>query len=218
MFLQATRIVARKGIELAIDLIDSVGSRRAELTGKTLYNAQVFTADSRLILAFAGMCEEKPYLEQLQDKARRQGVELVFLSQWVSHSRGRNDGDKVYSLWDVYSHADIITYPSLLEGWGNQFLEGLVAKVPMVVYRYPVYDLDIADYQFDIIELGNQHELSNDGLAIIDDSTLKLATDDTIQFLTDVSMRSQSVQKNYVIGEKNFSYTSLKMILEGVFQ
>ena len=217
MFLQATRIVARKGIELAIDLIETVGSLRTELEGKVLYNGQSFTADSRLVLTFAGMCEEDSYLELLKTKAEKQGVELLFINEWVDHSRSEKDGQKVYSLWDVYSHADIISYPSLLEGWGNQFLEGLIAKLPMVVYRYPVYDLDIADYNFDIIDLGNTHQVDENGLAYIGRDKLVAAAQTTIQYLLDGEMRSKNMESNYRIGEQNLSYPALRGILAEVF-
>ncbi len=218
LFLQATRIVARKGIELAIDLIDAMSKQRERLVGKTLYNGETFTTDSRLILMFAGMCEEDSYLDLLTDKAKACNVELLFINDWVGHSRGEKEGQKVYSLWDVYSHADIITYPSLLEGWGNQFLEGLVAKVPMVVYRYPVFDLDIADYQFNIIDLGNDHQVDESGLAVIAPETLNGAVNSTLEYLFDADLRSSHMQQNYDIGEKHLSYSALKAMLSDIFQ
>ncbi len=217
MFLQATRIVARKGIELAIDLIDAVQQKKEQLIGKTLYNGEVVTEDSRCILVFAGMCEEDPYLEKLKQRAERKGVELLFISDSVGHSRSIEDGQKTYSLWDVYSHADIITYPSLLEGWGNQFLEGLIARLPMVVYRYPVYDLDIADYQFNIIDLGNHHSIDESGLAVIENETLKQAADQTIRYLVDNVFRDKAMLQNYRTGENRLSYSSLKILLGEIF-
>ncbi|MGR5346125.1 hypothetical protein [Vibrio mediterranei] len=190
IFLQATRIVARKGIELGIDLIDTISKQR----------------------------EEGCYLDSLKEKAKNCNVELLFINDWVGHSRGEKEGQKVYSLWDVYSHADIITYPSLLEGWGNQFLEGLVAKVPMAVYRYPVFDLDIADYGFDIIDLGNKHQVNQQGLAIIDPDTLQSAVDAAVRFLFDTESRRSRMEQNYHIGEKHLSYSALKAMLSNIFQ
>lgn len=218
MFLQATRIVARKGIELGIDLIDQVAKQREQLVGKTLYNGEIFREDSRLVLTFAGMCEEDGYLRLLEQKAKEQNVELLFISDWVDHSRGEKEGNKVYSLWDVYSHADIITYPSLLEGWGNQFLEGLIARLPMVVYRYPVYDLDIANYEFNIIDLGNEHSVNEAGLAYIDPLKLNAAALETISYLFDAEKRQSNMDVNYQVGEDNLSYPALKQILANVFE
>ena len=40
----------------------------------------------------------------------------------VGETRGVNaKGEKVYTLTDVYPHADLVTYPSLYEGFGNAF-------------------------------------------------------------------------------------------------
>lgn len=218
MFVQATRIVARKGIELAVDLVDEISKQRQNLLGKTLHNGHTFTEKSRLILVFAGMCEEDSYLELIKQKAKKQGVELLFINHLIEHSRSTENGEKLYSLWDVYSHADIITYPSLLEGWGNQFLEGLVAKVPMVVYRYPVYDLDIAGYEFDIVDLGNNHTTDDNGLAVIPQKTLGEAANKTIEYLVNGAKRQQKMDYNYAIGEKYLSYPALKTILSDVFK
>lgn len=217
MFLQATRIVARKGIELAVDLIERIAKQREQLIGKTLHNGHIFTEDSRLILTFAGMCEEESYLDLIKLKAKQKNVDLLFINDWVGHSRGQKEGRKIYSLWDVYSHADLITYPSLLEGWGNQFLEGLIAKLPMVVYRYPVYDLDIADYGFDIIDLGNEHDTDENGLALIQESQLNSAAEKTIEYLINGEKRKQQMEINYQIGEKHLSYPALKAILATIF-
>ncbi|MGJ7094127.1 glycosyltransferase [Vibrio hannami] len=216
-FLQATRIVARKGIEIALDLLKRLQDRREQLIGKTLYNGRIFTEDSRIILVFAGMNEDEPYLELLKNKAASCDVELLFINESVGHSRHLENEIKTYSLWDVYCHADIITYPSLLEGWGNQFLEGLIAKVPMATYRYPVYDLDIADYKFNIIDLGNKHELDEDGLAVVNEQTLDKAVDQTLTYLLDKNLREKDMSLNYQIGEKNFSYPALRELLGSIF-
>ncbi len=217
IFLQATRIVARKGIELAIDHIAEIGRQKSTLLGRTLYNGKVFNTDSRLILVLAGMCEEESYQEKLTAKADKLGVELLFINEWVGHSRSEVNGEKIYSLWDIYAHADIITYPSLLEGWGNQFLEGLIAQIPMVVYRYPVYATDIEEFHFDIIDLGEQHELDDNGLAYIDHELNTKATKETIRFLLEAENRNEKMKRNYQIGENNFSYPVLSKILNSIF-
>jgi len=217
MFLQATRIVARKGIELAIDHIAEVAKQKQQLIGKTLYNGQTFTEESRLILTFAGMSEEESYLDKLKEKAKQQGVELLFINDAIAHSRSDAEGEKVYSLWDAYAHADIITYPSLLEGWGNQFLEGLIAKLPMIVYRYPVYATDIAANQFDIIDLGDTHQLDDKGLAYIDSEQNAKSAEQTIKYLTDRETRQKEMERNYDIGLNSYSYPVLKQILDNIF-
>jgi hypothetical protein len=164
------------------------------------------------------MSEEPAYLAKLVKRADEKNVELLFINQWVEHSRRETPSGKVYSLWDVYSHADIISYPSLLEGWGNQFLEGLVAKLPMLVYRYPVYDLDIASYQFNIIDLGNQHRLDQFDLASIPSIQLNRALKSTINYLFSAKVRADAMAENYQIGRDSLSYAALKQLLAKVFK
>jgi mannosylglucosylglycerate synthase len=62
-------------------------------------------------------------------------------------------GHKIYSLWDAYPHADLITYPSLYEGFGNALLETIYFKRLAVVNRYPVYNADIKPLGFEFIEM-----------------------------------------------------------------
>jgi hypothetical protein len=71
----------------------------------------------------------------------------------------------------------------------------------MVVYRYPVYDLDVADHQFNIIDLGNTHQLDKHGLAYIDSERFCHAANETITYLTDKLARSNATNCNYKIGE-----------------
>ena len=48
--------------------------------------------------------------------------------------RGLNAaGKKVYTLFDIYPHADLVTYPSYYEGFGNAFLEAVYFRKPVVV-------------------------------------------------------------------------------------
>ena len=68
---------------------------------------------------------------------------------------------KIYNFWDAYVFADLITYPSLLEGWGNQFLEGIFAKKPLIIFEYPVFLTDIKEKGFNIVSLGDNYKKDN---------------------------------------------------------
>ncbi|WP_240206325.1 glycosyltransferase family 4 protein [Vibrio sp. CyArs1] len=217
VFLQATRIVARKGIELAIDLIAKLNQQLPNWVGQALYNGKTITKESRIILVLAGMNEEQEYFDKLKQKADQNNVQMLFINDYIEHSRCEINGEKCYSLWDAYVHADIVTYPSWLEGWGNQFLEGLVAKVPQVVYRYPVYETDIAQFNFNIIDLGENHSWDSQGLATISDEQLSLAAEQTKQYLFDAEYRQKAMNDNFVIGQTHLSYRALGEILGKVF-
>jgi len=68
--LQATRIVKRKGIEMAIDLVAELTRRKKELVGETLYNGKIITQDSDIVLVLSGFTEhiDENYQAKLQDK------------------------------------------------------------------------------------------------------------------------------------------------------
>ena len=59
--------------------------------------------------------------------------------QW---SRGL-EGKKVYTLWDLYHHADFVTYPSIYEGFGNALLEAIYFRKACLINRYSIFIRDI---------------------------------------------------------------------------
>lgn len=217
VILQATRIVARKGIELAIDLIAALNQKLPDWIGRTLYSGQQIQPDSQIILVLAGMNEEDEYYDKLKAKADQMNVTLLDINHRIEHSRGSKNGIKTYSLWDAYVHADIVTYPSWLEGWGNQFLEGLIANVPQVVYRYPVYKTDIEHFGFHIIDLGEELSWDANNLAQVCPTRIDSAAKQTESYLFDNAMRQQHMQENYTIGQTSLSYKALGEILNTVF-
>ena len=214
LILQATRIVERKGIELAIDLIRGIHDRRDALLGKTLWNGNVFTESSEIVLVLAGYSSDDAtgtYVSRLESHAQQNGVRLLFISDHIGHERAEIEGKKVYSLWDSYVHADLITYPSYWEGWGNQFLEGLFAKVPMAVYEYPIFLSDIKQRDFDYISLGHEHTKDEStGLISVEQAVIGKAADEAITYLTDRNSRKKAVERNYSIGAKYYSMEALK--------
>ncbi|MCT4590099.1 MAG: glycosyltransferase family 4 protein [Carboxylicivirga sp.] len=216
VFLQATRVVERKGIELAIDLIAELNKITDQPSDLPLYNGQSFTADSKIYLVLAGMVEDEPYYDLLLSYAEEKNVQLINASDSIDHQRRTEEGKKIYSLWDAYTMADIVTYPSILEGWGNQFIEALVAKIPVVTYEYPVYGSDIAQYNFNIISLGNRYKRVNK-LASINPQTLLLAVKETIRFLINKDHRILCVQENYNIANQHLSVKALSLLLKKLF-
>ncbi|MCK4393303.1 glycosyl transferase family 1, partial [Candidatus Bipolaricaulota bacterium] len=80
--LQATRIVERKGIELAVDLVKELNdpSNLAKLQQRGLYAGRRFTENDRIVLVLAGYSEDptENYLNRLKRKAERTGIEVRF--------------------------------------------------------------------------------------------------------------------------------------------
>lgn len=218
IFLQATRIVERKGIEIALDFMAKILERREKLYGKTLYNDKNFTDESEIYFVMAGLNEgEGDYLGKLLEKGQELGIKIKHINSIIDHSRHEKNGKKIYSLWDAYIFADMVTYPSLLEGWGNQYLEALFAQKPVAIYRYPVYNADLQRHGFNNIDLGDEHTMNSKGLAFIKEEILNKAAEETIEILTNKERYMELVRENYDIADKNFSYEALKKILGEIF-
>jgi len=223
VLLQATRIVSRKGIELAIDFAKELNTphRRKIIQEKGLYDGRKFSEESRIVLVLAGYARDDAtggYKNLLSQKAQNGNVEILYIEDLVDADRSMKDDQKVYSLWDTYTMADLVTYPSLWEGWGNQFLEAVKAKLPLLLYEYPVYKKDIKDKGFQVISLGDQiRDYDEDGLARVEESVIEKAADEAVILLTDPMKREQVVEHNFKIGLDHYSLEALKCYLTPLF-
>jgi len=221
IFLQATRVTNRKAIELAIDLIAVLNQveNKSKLIGRKLYNGKTFNRDTEYVLVLIGMHEGGDgYERRLIEYASKMNINMIINPDLVDHSRRiEENGNKVYSLWDAYVHCDMITYPSIYEGWGNQFLEGLFAKKPQIVYEYSVFESDIKEKNFNIISLGNSYTENENKLVSISDDVLQKAAEEVQEYLCNKEKYDTSVEENFKIGKKYFSMESLEILLKDVF-
>ncbi|MHA2364623.1 MAG: glycosyltransferase family 4 protein [Candidatus Hodarchaeales archaeon] len=241
IFLQATRIVPRKGIELVVDLLAELNKPEnlELLRNKTLYDGRRFGPTNKIVFVLPNLIEDRTYQKKIEDKLRKNNIEYRFCNEMVDHERILNPSVKKYSLWDTYVYADIVTYPSLWEGWGNQFLEAINAKLPIILFEYPVYVNDIkysglnekkmvysvedqlevfvCDKRapgFKIIPLGSKISgYDKEGLVFVKNEIIKRASEQTIHCLTDKECRSKVVNENYKIGLTNYSLKALARYL-----
>ncbi len=220
LFLQATRVLDRKAIELAIDVIAELNkpANREKLSGR-LYDGRSFGPSDRIVLCAAGYVEgiglSSDYPASLQARADEQGVELLWVGEQVKHDRGTDEnGGKIYSLWDSYVQADFVTYPSIWEGWGNQFIEAIFAKLPVVLFEYPVYVSDLRQAGFEVVSLGDTiagHD--SRGLVTVPPERLAEAADGVICYLKDPDARRACVEKNFQIAREHYSMQALERII-----
>jgi len=183
LFLQPTRVVPRKGIELAIDLLHGLGDPR----------------DALVITHHAGD-EGLDYLRGLERRAAGLGVDLRYVAERVGETRADAPGGKRYALADAYPHADLVTYPSLYEGFGNALLEAVAARRPVLVNRYPVYARDLAPAGFRFVEI--------DG-AVTDAAVAEVAT-----LLADPAQAARDAAHNHAIARARFGLDTLGRVLD----
>jgi mannosylglucosylglycerate synthase len=183
LILQPTRVVKRKGIEHAIEFVHRLGAR------------------AKLVISHASGDEGYDYEKRVQDYSRLMGVDTLFVSDIIDDHRGTTkDGRKIYTLEDIYPHADLVTYPSTYEGFGNAFLEAVYFRKPIVVNNYSIYSTDIKPKGFKVIEF--------DGY--VTEDAVKLAK----KILRDPEFCRQIVDHNYKISQRNFSYKVLRRKLK----
>ncbi len=133
--LQPTRVVQRKGIEHAIELVSRLDM------------------PARLVISHAAGDEGREYEQRVRYYAERMNVRTQFVAGLIQQERGlMPDGSKVYTLGDIYPFADLVTYPSQIEGFGNAFLEAVYFRSPIVVNMYSIYEIDIKPKGFKAIE------------------------------------------------------------------
>ncbi len=185
LLLQPTRVIQRKGIEHAIEL-----ARRLELPAK-------------LVISHASGDEGDTYEHRVREYAALLNVNVRFEAEIVQEHRSRlADGRKVYTLGDVYPHADLVTYPSTIEGFGNAFLEAVYYRRPLLVNNYSIYEVDIKPKGFRVIEFNG----------FISEATLKLARD----VLLNPAKYECWADENYALARRYFSFAVLQQRLEAL--
>ncbi|MBI9043336.1 MAG: glycosyltransferase family 4 protein [Anaerolineaceae bacterium] len=185
LFLQPTRVVQRKGIEHAIELISRLNRK------------------ARLVISHASGDEGYEYEQRLRDYAKLMNVPVNFEADIIDDDRGTTrDGRKIYSVWDAYPAADIVTYPSTFEGFGNAFLETIYFKRPIIVNNYSIYFFDIKPKDFNVVEF--------DGF--ISDETV-----DQVKKILDTPLYTKEiVEKNYEIAKRFYSFSVLERKLNNI--
>lgn len=175
--LQPTRVVARKGIEHAIELVRRLKDPRA-----------------KLVISHPGGDEGDEYLNLLKERIADAGIDVRFIAERVGDRRGTNaSGQKIYTLFDLYPHCDLVTYPSHYEGFGNAFLEAIYFRKPVVVNAYAVYARDIDPLGFQTIEIPQL--ISNQ------------VVEQTREILRNKPLREEWADTNYKLGLRYFSHT-----------
>ncbi|UCD30806.1 MAG: glycosyltransferase family 4 protein [Desulfobacterales bacterium] len=186
MILQPTRIIQRKGIEHAIELVKELGDNR-----------------NKLVISHEAGDEGFEYVEWLKEYACEHGVCLRLITTKIADPWGNNGNEQAkYSLWDVYPFADFITYPSQYEGFGNAFLEAIYFKKPLLVNRYATFVRDIEPQGFD--------------LAVMDGFLSRKTVNSVIDILESPERREKMVNYNYEVATRHYSYSILRTQLNAL--
>jgi glycosyltransferase involved in cell wall biosynthesis len=177
--LQPTRIVPRKKIEKAIELVRRMDSKCV------------------LVVTHDAGDEGFSYQTYLEQFAKLMGVKILFASDRFDYQRkAKSQGRKVYSLSDAYLEADLVTYASSMEGFGNAFLETIYYRKPLVIEAYEIFKLDIQPKGFKVIAF--------------EDFIDRNVTMKVLNLLEKQDKLTVWADKNYRLGRRYFSYRTLE--------
>jgi len=187
-FLQPTRVIPRKGIEHAVELVQRLADPRI-----------------KLVITHPAEYNSLRYLEEICALAARAHVPFFYLPARFRPARKQGSGiNKIYSLWDAYIHADFVTYPSLYEGFGNALVEAMYFRKPFLVNRYQVFQDDI--------EPTGIHAVKMDG------EVTDRVVDEVRSLLYDKSRAEAFARENLTIAKEHFSYKVAASRLEGILK
>lgn len=189
LLFQITRVVRRKGIETAIKLIHKLEDKNIKLVITGNYNDD------------AG---NKYYMELIELIHLLKLGHQVNFAYHLFNNKGliSRESDLNYSLSDAYAQARACTYFSTYEGFGNAFVEAVLAKRPVFVNNYkPVYWPDIGSKGFKTV--------------MIEEGKLP---DKTVEEMKEIihneKLNQEIAEHNYNLGKKLFSYDTLKEKLQ----
>lgn len=181
--LQPTRVVPRKGIEHAIKLVSMLDNPKC-----------------KLVISHDAGDEGMEYADMLYELAEQEGVDLRIIATRIGEVRHYDaEGKKVYTLWDIYPHADLVTYPSLYEGFGNALLEAIYFKKPVLINRYSIFVQDIEPKGFKLAVM--------DGF--VTGSLVKMIQ----RIMSDADYRNEMVEHNYRVANRFYGYNMLRRSL-----
>jgi len=188
--LQPTRIIERKGIEHAIELVQRIGRKAS------------------LVISHASGDEGHSFAKRIRDYSQLLDVKMICAEEYFSPERHVDEnGKKCYSIWDAYIRADLVTYPSEFEGFGNAFLEAVYFHKPIVVNNYSIYSTDIRPKGFHVIEF--------------DDYVTDETVERTIDLLDHPERAKNWAEKNFQLAQIYYSYevlaTKLRILIANAF-
>ena len=180
LILQPTRVVQRKGIEHAIKLVEELRDPRY-----------------KLVISHEAGDEGVEYADWLTEHARQSGVDLRLLNLRISDPMNPDVNRKdLNTLWDVYPHADFITYPSLYEGFGNALLEAIYFKKPLLINRYATFVKDIEPKGFELI--------------VMDGFLTRKNVQMVREVLESPERKEKMIYTNYEIAKRHYSFAMLR--------
>lgn len=201
LVVQPTRIVPRKRIEDSLHLVGRFLKAYPEHRDRLQFVVSLYQGDE----------PDNDYVAAIRRSAEEKGIRLHLIADRVAAVRGfAPDGRKRYTNRDVLTHADLVTYLPIWEGFGNALLEAVAARVPIVTTTYLVYKTDIMPAGMSMIEVRDRYDDSHQ--IVVDDHVLQQI--DAV--LKDAERSREIVERNLAIAKQEFGFDTLRGKIRGV--
>ena len=202
------RIAINKAIELAIQFVARLNRERTTLQNAPEglgLNRRRFSADSSIVLLLPqgeDLEDNRQYFERLLACARHFQIKLAYGGNIVVPDRRFRYGDlDRYPFYGTYQAVDLVCYPPEHEGFGNQVIEAIWAKRPLVVLEYPVFKRFVRNHIPHYISLGDTEQLRRPdefaGLHQLRDDVLDVAVKSAIALLMDHDLEQRWADENF---------------------
>lgn len=203
------RVAINKAIELAIQFVAGLDQARAGLEDAPDglgSQRRRFTAESRVVLLLPqgeDLEDNRVYFDRLLAYAQRLGVTLAYAGGFVVPDRRIEPGDANHvPFYGTYRAADLVCYSPEHEGFGNQAIETVWARRPLVVLEYPVFERFVRDHIPHYISLGSTEQLERvdefGGLYRLADAQLASAVRSAIALLRDHAAELRRVDEDFI--------------------
>jgi hypothetical protein len=201
------RVAINKAIELAIQFVAGLETKRAELEGAPHglgARRRRLTSTGKIILLLPqgeDLEENRDYFDRLVAYAEDVGVTLAYGGNVVVPDQKFTPGDPDhFPFYSTYQTVDLVCYPPEHEGFGNQAIETVWARVPLAVLEYPVFKAFVRYHIRHYISLGDVAGLRRldklGGLYQLPKDVLERALEMEITVLEDHAVEALWVDEN----------------------
>ena len=202
------RVAINKAIELAIQFVAGLDRARAGLENAPDglgSQRRRFTSNSRVVLLLPqgeDLDDNRAYFDRLVAYARHLGITLAYAGGFVVPDRRLQPGDTDHvPFYGTYRAADLVCYSPEHEGFGNQAIETVWARRPLVVLEYPVFKRFVREHLPHYVSLGDTAQLERvddfGGLHRLGDAQLETAVSSSIALLRDHATERRWVDENF---------------------
>lgn len=223
------RVAINKAIELAVQFVAALDRSRSALEtapeGVGAHRRR-FTATSRIVLLLPqgeDIEDNRAYLDRVLAYAQLLGVTVAYGGDLVVPDRRFQPGDTAHvPFYGTYRAADLVCYSPEHEGFGNQAIETVWARKPLVALEYPVFKRFVRQHLPHYVSLGDTTQLERnqniDGLHQLSEPLLHSAVDAAITVLRDHAMERRWADENFTALRAFCGVDRISMRYIGLYQ